>query len=107
MVKEFISDYGMAILSTILTAVITFLGTKLKSVIDKREDNEFIKETVSTVVSAVQQMYSDLDGEEKKEKAIENISNILEQKGIYITELEIEMLLESSVLALKKGLETE
>ena len=107
MLKEFINDYGMAILSTILTAVVSFLGVKLKSYLDKREDKEFINSTVDTVVKAIQQMYADLDGEEKKEKAIENISNILEQKGIYVTELELEMLLESTVLALKKGLDAE
>jgi hypothetical protein len=48
-------------------------------------------------VLAVEQMYRDIKGEEKFRIALENITEILNQKGIVVTELELQMLIESCV----------
>ena len=60
-----------------------------------------------TVVAAVDQIYKDLGGEEKLNKAIEAASDMLNARGIACTELELRMLLESAVYALKGGGEIE
>lgn len=102
MIKEFINSYGLGILSTILTAIIGFLGMKIKAFLDERSENEFIEKAVEKTVKAVEQMYKNLSGSEKYEKAVEDISEMLSIKGIAITELEIRILIESAVAEFNK-----
>lgn len=97
MIKEFINDYGLAIISTILTAIFGFLGAKIKRYLDEKENARIVQHVVKTTVLAVEQMYQGLKGTEKYELALRNISEQLEQKGISVTELEIQMLIESCV----------
>lgn len=97
MIKEFINDYGLAIISTILTAIFGFLGAKIKRYLDEKENARIVQHVVKTTVLAVEQMYQELKGTEKYELALRNIVEQLEQKGISVTELEIQMLIESCV----------
>lgn len=97
MIKEFISAYGGAILETILLAIIGFFGAKLKSVLDKKEISSTKKQTVRTCVKAVEQIYHALSGPEKLEYCKANILQMLGEKGIDITDLEMTMLIESVV----------
>lgn len=102
MLSNFIQMYGMEILSTIVLAIVSFIGLNLKNVYTKHIENTEKEKVVKTVIKAVEQLYSDLDGEEKYQKAVENISQMLEEKGIcQCTELEIKMLIESAVKELK------
>ena len=97
LIGEFISEYGTAILYTAVTAIAGYLGIVIKRLCE-RYINDKTKQTVArTVVRAVEQLYKELDGEEKLGKAIESISQILSEKGINITELELRMLIESAV----------
>lgn len=100
--KEFINSYGMAIISTILTAVVGFIGAKLKKYLDEKENADFAQKTVERVVKAVEQMYRSTEGIKKYQIAFDNISEILTNKGIYITGLEIEMMIESCVAEFNK-----
>ena len=93
----------LPILATFLTGVFTYLGTKIKTTIETKTNNETAKQVVKDVVAFVQQVYKDLDGEDKLQKAISQASQILESKGIILTEAEINMLIESSVYGLKEG----
>ena len=54
-------------------------------------------------MAAVNQLYYDLDGPEKLQKAIESASEMLAAKGITVTDLELRMLLEAAVNAAKGG----
>ena len=91
-------------LATFLTIVFTYIGNKLKSAYQQKANNETSKQVVQDVVQFVQQVYKDLNGEEKLQKAIEQASTILNQKGIVLTEAEIYMLIESAVFGMKQGL---
>ena len=65
--------------------------------------NERIKkEVVEIVCKAVNQVYSNLSGEEKLKKAMYNATKILEEKNIFATELEIRLIIESTVNSFKK-----
>lgn len=97
MIKEFINDYGLAIISTILTAIFGFLGAKIKRYLDEKENARIVQHIVKTTVLAVEQMYKGLKGTDKYRMALENITEILEQKGIAVTELELQMLIEAVV----------
>lgn len=97
MIKEFINNYALEIISTILTAIFGFLGVKIKRYLDEKENARIVQHVVKTAVLAVEQMYKDISGEEKFELAMKNISEMLEQKGIAVTELELKLLIERCV----------
>jgi len=95
--KEFINEYATTILYTIVTAFAGFVGIAIKSLLKKYVDNKTKKEVAKTVVKAVEQIYKDLHGQEKYDKAVEAMSQMLEEKGIAISEIEIKMLIEAAV----------
>lgn len=74
-----------------------FIGTQIKRLYEKRINTERKRKVVKTCVKAVEQLYRDLDGAEKLQKAKENILKMLTQEGIEITDIEMNMLIESVV----------
>lgn len=100
LLKEFISIYGSTILSAILTAIAGYLGVLLKRLYQKNildSDDNTKENIVKTCVKAVEQMYKDLHGAEKLQKALEAVSEILAAKNITITDTELRMLIEAAV----------
>ena len=95
--KDFVSEYGLLIIYTLLTAIAGFIGTQIKKLYKTHINTDRKRKVVETCVKAVEQLYRDLDGAEKLEKAKENIFAMLTQDGIEITELEMDMLIESVV----------
>ena len=96
-VLEFLSQYGYILAYTALTAIAGFLGAQIKKRIDRVTADEEKRKAAETVVKAVEQMYQDLSGREKLEKAKENILVILQSKDIAISEVEMDMLIEACV----------
>ena len=101
--KEFISKYAATILYTIVTAIVGFIGVAIKNVLKKYCDTKTKKEIAKTVVGAVEQLYKDLHGHEKYDKAVEAMSQMLTGKGITIGEFEIKMLIEAAVAELNNS----
>ena len=97
MILEFINQYGYMILYAALTAIAGFLGAQIKKRVDRVTADEEKRKAVETCVKAVEQMYRDLSGSEKLEKAKENILAILQSKDIAISEIEMDMLIEACV----------
>lgn len=95
--KEFISEYGTTILYAILTALAGYLGIVIKRLYTKFVNDKTKQAVAKTVVQAIEQIYKDLHGEEKLNKALESMSEMLAEKGITITELEMRMLIEAAV----------
>ena len=96
-ISVFVQTYGPTIMYGALTAVFGFIGACVKRVYDRWATDQAKKAVAETVVKAVEQMYKDLHGDDKKQKAIEGITQMLENKGITISPLEVEMLLEAAV----------
>lgn len=94
---EFIQSYGAAILYALITAVAGFIGIQIKNLYEKICNDKTKKDVARTCVQAVEQIYKDLHGSEKYEKCVESISEMLTEKGIVISELEIKMLVEAAV----------
>jgi len=94
----------MPVLATFITGVFTYIGNKIKNAYQKKINDETAKTVVKDVVRFVEQVYGDIHGKEKLQKAIEQVSIILQEKGIKITETEIMMLIESAVYELNEGL---
>lgn len=100
--NEIITTYGMQIIGAILTAIATFIGTKIKALYEEYVNNDTKKKVVEDTVRYVEQIYKDLKGEQKLKKAKENILALLNEKGISITELELDVLIESTCNGFKK-----
>ena len=96
-------DLLLPILATFLTGLFTYIGTRLKKIYEEKVNNETAKIVVENAVRYVEQVYKDLHGKEKLEKAIEQVSQVLESKGITINDTEIYMLIESAVYGLNEG----
>lgn len=94
---QFINEYGTTILYTILTALAGYIGIWVKSLYTKYINDKTKQDVVKTCVSAVEQLYKDLHGEEKYNKVVESVSEMLMKKGITITDLELKMLIEAAV----------
>ena len=106
-ITNFISEYGLMILYALLTALAGFIGTQIKKIYENHVNDETKQKVVATCVKAVEQLYHDLNGEEKLDKAKENIFAMLSTKGIEITDIEIDMLIESCVAELNLSFLTE
>lgn len=97
MFAEFVSTYGMQLLYAAITAIFGFLGIAAKNLYKRYADNQTKKDVVRTVVQGVEQLYHALSGPEKLQKALEAASEMLLEKGITITEFELNMLIEAAV----------
>lgn len=91
-------------LATLIAGWFTILGTKIKQVYTEKVNTQTKKEVVAMTVAYVQQLYAALDGEAKLQKAIEQASLILAEKGIPVSEVELRTLIESAVYGLKQGM---
>lgn len=105
--KEFISEYGTTILYAILTALAGYLGIVIKRLYTKFVNDKTKQAVAKTVVQAVEQIYKDLHGEEKLNKALESASEMLAEKGIAITDLELRMLIEAAVAEFNEAFKKE
>lgn len=103
----FINEYGTTILYAILTALFGYFGIIAKKYFDKWFETKEKKEIAKDVVQFTEQVYKTLHGEEKLMKAMEAMSDMLAEKGIHITELEMKVLLEAAVAEFNKAFEKE
>ena len=97
MFAEYINQYGMTKLYALLTGIAGYIGIFIKSLYTKHINDKTKKDVVKTCVQAVEQLYKDLHGEEKYSEVVKSASEMLELKGITISELEIKMLIEAAV----------
>lgn len=102
---EFINQYGTAIMYTVLMAVAGYFGIVAKKYFDKWFDSKEKKDVVKVAVRAVEQIYKDLHGEDKLNKALEAAEEMLASKGITITSFELKMLVEAAVGEFNKAFE--
>ena len=95
--NNFLAEYGTTILYTIITAVAGYLGVVFKNLYLKYINDQTKKDVVSTCVKAVEQLYKDLHGSEKLDKACESASMMLTEKGVTVSDLELRMLIEAAL----------
>jgi len=92
------------IICAVIVAIASYIGTKVKNIYEEKVNTETKRKVVETVVNAVEQLYRDLSGEEKLDRAKSSILEMLSEKNIKITELELDMLIESVVNGFNKGI---
>lgn len=101
-ILEFLKQYGFEIVFTIFSAVLAFIGTRIRSIYEDHVKSKEKRQVVKDCVLMVEQVYTDIHGKEKFEKAKESIISILNDKGIPITDLEMDVLIEAAVQELNK-----
>ena len=97
MIAEFINVYGAELLRAALVAIAGWLAAAAKKLAAKHINEKIKKDVARTVVQFVEQVYKDLHGDEKLNAALAAFSEMLAEKGITITELEMRMLIEAAV----------
>lgn len=98
---EFLQNYLLEILATVITAVASFIGLTIKNAYTKYINTQTKKEIVKDTVNYIEQVYKDIHGQEKLSKAKEKALEWLNEKGIKISDIELEILIESAVKGLK------
>lgn len=112
-VINFLNEYG--ILSMVITAVVGAVGTALGLFFKRLYTNtigdkiklDTVKEIARVVVKFVEQVYKDIHGEEKMEEALKAFSEMLNNKGITISELEMRVYLESALAEFNEAFNKE
>jgi len=107
MFNEFVSEYGTTLIYTVVTAILGFIGIALKNILERFVNDKRKQKIVETCVNAAEQIYKELKGKEKLEKVKENIVAMLNEKGLTISELEMDMLIEAAVAEMNKQLKKE
>lgn len=105
LIKQVLSEYGLQLLGTVLTALATYLGLIAKKYANKILDDKTKKSIAKTVVSAIEQCYKELSGSEKLQKAMEAAAEMFTEKGIKCTDVELRLLLESALAEFNKVFE--
>lgn len=103
-ILETIQPYILEIIVAILTGIASFIGMKIKKVYEEHVNTKTKKDVVDTTVKYVEQVYKDIHGQEKLIKAKEKALEWLNEKGISISDTELEILIEASVNGFNNGL---
>jgi len=94
-------------LATLIAGWFAVLGNKIKVAYEEKINTQIKKQVVQSTVEYVEQVYKAINGDEKLQKAIEQATIILSEKGILISEVELRMLIEAAVYGLKQGFNGE
>jgi hypothetical protein len=105
-IQEIISNFLLPVIAAAVTGLAGFIGMQLKKIYQKHVDDKTKEAVVRICVKAVEQLYHDLGGPEKLEKAKDGIQEMLKEKGIAISELEMDLLIESVVSEFNYGFMT-
>lgn len=106
-ISEVLNSFVIDILGIVLTGIATWLGIKVKKLINRKEVTEILEQQrgiIKVVVRFVEQAFQELDGPEKLEKAKSESLIWLNAIGLKITEQQLNLIIESAVheLALAK-----
>ena len=95
--RDIIFQTVIAAIASGVAATLGYIGLKIKGYVEEKYNIHIKKETAEQCVKAVEQLYHDLQGCEKLEKCKTNVIQMLAQKGIDITDLELDMFIEAAV----------
>lgn len=104
--EELVSAIQPALLNLVtvcVTCLFGYIGVKVKQTYTQHIDTDTKKKVVDSTVNYIEQVYTDVHGADKFELAKDKVVSVLNEKGINISEEEIEMLIESAVYGLNKG----
>ena len=95
--NEMISNILMDVLMVVVTGVVGYLGTLIKKYLDEHLDTKKKKQVAQDTARYVEQVCKDLDSAEKAEAFDQAAAEMLSDKGIMVTDLELKVLREAAV----------
>ena len=96
-ILNIIGNNLVEILTTVLTAIIGYIGIKAKGIFEKYVNDKMKKTIIEETVKYVEQVGKDLTCKEKKQKAHDKALEWMIEKKINVSETELEVLIESAV----------
>ena len=103
MFAEFINQYGLQIMYAIITAIAGYIGIVVKNLVTKYLNDKTKRDVAKIAVQFVEQVYKDIHGEEKLAEALVAASEMLAEKSISVTDLELRVLIEAAVAEFNKS----
>lgn len=91
------NQYFYQIILVLLLALAAFLGSQARKLRDKVITTEIKQAIVRNVVRFIEQTYIDIHGPEKLAAAMARASELLQEYGITISEMELVTLIEAAV----------
>ena len=89
--------------AVVIGVALMYAGQYVKKLYNQYADTQTKKDVVETTVQYVEQVYKDIHGQEKLDKALERASELLKEKGIAVSDTELETLIESAVCGFNDG----
>lgn len=102
-----VKDLFLEICTFSLSVFASYIGMKIRQLYENKVKDEKKEKIVSNTVAYINQLYVDLEGSEKFNKAKEMILILLKENKLTITEKELDVLIESTVLGFKRGYANE
>ncbi len=102
MFEFFITTYGTQLLGLIMCAIFGTLGYAVKQIATTYLDNETKLSIAANVVRFVEQVWTEIHGAEKLQKALETAETLLKKKGIPFDADEMTVLIEAAVQELNE-----
>lgn len=96
-IKTIITTYGTPLVGLILSIVFGGLGLIAKKLFDKYIDTPIKEAVARTAAAFVEQIWKDIHGTEKLQKALETAEILLKKKGIDFDAEEMKILIEAAV----------
>ena len=96
-------DILLPAIASVIAVIFGVIGANIKQIYNSKVQDETVKTVVDSVVRWAQQVYKEAEGPERLQAALEKASAILNEKGIIVSETELNTLIESAVYGLKQG----
>lgn len=94
----------LSFVGTVVAVLFGYLGVKVKQLYNKYVDTQVEKDVVNSTVKYVEQIYTDIHGEDKLNEALKQASSILQEKGIQVSQDQLKTLIESAVYGMNQGI---
>ena len=107
MFVEIINTYGAEIIGTLLVTLFGVFGMVFKKMVAKYLDTDTKRTMAKIVVQFVEQTYKDLHGQDKLEKALVALSELLAEKNIEASVYELHVLIEAAVAEFNEAFKRE
>ena len=96
-IEYFIYSYGIEIIGLILASIFGLLGYAAKKIYQNHINDETKRSIAKAVVQFVEQVYKDIHGADKLYAALERAEQLLAEKNIKFSAVEMETLIEAAV----------
>ena len=91
------NNYITQIILIILLALASFFGAQIRTLYNRYVTTEIKQNVCKTAVLFVEQVYKDIHGREKLEKAMQKASELFAEYGIKVSDEELITMLEAAV----------